>query len=132
MAQGLVDRIWKDLRLRVGADLRAVTEYEAHAFDTRMRDDVRESYTPEDGRELIDRTIIDQFSERAVDEQFKAGDLQAVVQVFVESWVVVRLHRHDVKRGTLVSIDRNGPNATMEDVDYCIEYLVDGIAPAFT
>lgn len=97
-----------------------------------MRDDGRESYTPEEDRELIDRPIIAQFSERAVDEQFKAGDLLAVVRVFEESWVDVWFHQHDVKHGILVPIDRNVPIATMEDNDYCIEYLADGIAPAFT
>lgn len=39
--------------------------------------------------------------------------------------------RRDVKHGIIVSIDGNGPIASMDDVDHYIDLLDRAIAPAF-
>lgn len=131
MSTDIIDRIWAEMTDRIGTDLRVVTQYDSRGYETRMREDVREQYSTEEDRELVDQTIVDQFSEQALSSQFKTGELEAVVRVFEESWVVFWAHRRDVKRGIIVSIERNGPIASMDDVDHCIQYLDSTIGPEF-
>jgi hypothetical protein len=69
----IVDRVWTDLHERVGDDLRVVTRYETREFETRMREDVRERYTADEGRAIVDDTIVRQLGLFDTERRFEAG-----------------------------------------------------------
>lgn len=129
MTLTVVDSVWNELHDRLGSDLRAVTGYDGIEFETRKRDDVQKSYTRTEDAQLIDQTVIGQLSERQMVEKFKSGDLHATIRVFDQTWVLTWLPPGDWKAGVLVSIQRDGPQATFEDLQYCIEYMESAVEP---
>ncbi|MFB6304034.1 MAG: hypothetical protein ABEH47_02620 [Haloferacaceae archaeon] len=126
MAAALVDRVWSDLSDRVGDDLRAVTRYQGGRFETRMRGDVRERYDRTEDQRIVDETVVDQLRGSDVSERFRAGDLRALVRFFEEAWVVS--WPDGPKSGVVVSIGRGG-EATVDDVEWSIDYLEENVAP---
>lgn len=128
MSPDLVDTVWDAVVGRVGDDLRVVTRYEAGDFETRMREDVRAAYTTSEDRVVVDETIIDQLSRPRTERAFRAGVLRAVVRVFDDAWILSWPSPTDPKAGVIVSIQRDGA-ATMGDVEWCLDYLDEEIAP---
>lgn len=121
-------RIWDDVTERVGDDLRVVTRYGPQEFETRMRDDVRAAYTDAEDRTVVDDTIINQLGLRGTEAAFRTGRLHGVVRVFDDAWILSWTDALPKKSGVIVSIQRNA-GATMDDVDWCVRYLDDEIAP---
>lgn len=130
MPTTVVDAVWDEMYDRVGVDLRTVTGYDNIEFETRMREDVRAQYTDTDDVQIIDDTIVDQFSERRLEEKYNMGELHATVRYFDECWLVSWFYPGERKSGILVSIQRDGSEASFEDVEYCLEYLEAEIEPA--
>lgn len=128
MGTSLLERIWNDVFDRVGEDLRVVTRYTGRDFETKMRDDVRAQYTTDEDQVVVDDTIIQQLSLSDTDNAFKTGQLNGLVRVFDEAWVLSWPDYLSGKSGVIISIQRNGTNATMDDIDWCIEYLEREIA----
>ena len=129
MTESLVTRIWDDVTERVGDDLRVVTRYGPQEFETRMRDDVRAEYTDDENQRVVDDTIITQLGLRDTKAAFNRRRLHGVVRVFDDAWVLSWTDDIPKKSGVLVSIQRDGTTATMDDVDWCVRYLDDEIAP---
>jgi hypothetical protein len=129
MAESLVTRIWDDVTERVGDDLRVVTRYGPQEFETRMRDDVRAAYTDDEDREIVDDTIVKQLGLDDTETAFRTGRLHGVVRVFDDAWVLSWTDDLPKKSGVIVSIQRDGAAATMDDLDWCVRYLDDEIAP---
>lgn len=127
----LVDDVWDEMYQRVGEDLRAVTQYRGTTLETRMRDDVRAQYTAEEDSELITETIVNQMGEQRVDAQFKTGGLNGLIRVFDTAWVVTCANPANWKAGVLVSIQRGGSQASIEDTGACIRFLNQEIIPQF-
>lgn len=129
MTSSLVEQIWEDVYARVGGDLRAVARYGPQDFETRKRDDVREQYTPEEDRVVIDDTIIKQLNLADTESAFKTGRLHGLVRTFDDAWILSWPDHLPGKSGVIVSIQRDGSTASMDDVDWCVRYLEDEIAP---
>ncbi|MDS0294037.1 hypothetical protein [Halogeometricum luteum] len=129
MDGSLVEKAWDDIGARVGGDLRVVTEYGATEHEVRMREDMRELYDSGESQSIVDDTIVHQLSGRTAEGAFKAGRLRAFVRVFDDSWVLAWTKSLPKKTGFIVSIDRGGETATMDDLEWCIDYLDAEIAP---
>ncbi|MFB6142820.1 MAG: hypothetical protein ABEJ30_05695 [Halorientalis sp.] len=125
MSEGVVGSVWEVLAERVGDDLRSVARYEATDVTSRMRDDVESLYSVPERQELIDSVILNQMHLDVVDDAFKTGDLNALVQVFDDAWVIAHPDSLQGKSGVLVSIDRPGSETTMADIDWVCTYLAD-------
>ena len=128
MERNLVDIVWDDLRERVGDDLRTVVQYDARSSAVKFRPDVREQYEQDERQQILDDAIVQQLSFSDQETVFKTGELRSFVRVFDEAWVLTWRDPSNVKAGFLISIQRDG-DATMEDVEYCIQYLDDEIEP---
>lgn len=128
MSNSLVERIWTDVSDRVGDDLRVVTRYKGPEFETRMRDDVRSQYTPDEDQTIVDDTIIQQLSLERAENSFKAGSLNGLVRLFDEAWVLSWPDSLQTKSGVIVSIQRHS-TASLDDLDWCAQYLNDEIKP---
>lgn len=124
-----VDDVWGEMHERVGGDLRAVTQYRGTELETRMRDDVREQYTTDEDFELITETIVNQMGEQRVDAHFKTGRLEGLIRVFDSAWVVTCANPTNWKEGFLVSIQRGGSNASIQDAEECVRYLTREVIP---
>lgn len=132
MTGGQLESVWDTVTDRVGTDLRAVVRYGPTETDSKIRRDVRRQYTTDELRDLVDRTIVEQLGYRRNQEAVEAGDLTAVVRVFEEAWIVSCPDPTDRKCGVLLSIDRDGDQTTMADLEWCLEYVrrevVDAVA----
>ncbi|AQL41302.1 hypothetical protein BV210_00600 [Halorientalis sp. IM1011] len=128
MERNLVDIVWDDLRERVGDDLRTVVQYDARSSAVKFRPDVREQYELDERQQILDDAIVQQLSFSDQETVFKTGELRSFVRVFDEAWVLTWRDPSNVKAGFLISIQRDG-DATMEDVEYCIQYLDDEVEP---
>ena len=128
MERNLVDIVWDDLRERVGDDLRTVVQYDARSSAVKFRPDVRKQYEQDERQQILDDAIVQQLSFSDQETVFKTGELRSFVRVFDEAWVLTWRDPSNVKAGFLISIQRDG-DATMEDVEYCIQYLDDEIEP---
>jgi len=111
--------VWDDLFAVLGEDLRAVTRYDGMDYDTVMREGIREQYTVDEDRAIVDDTIVKQLGLGNTEGAFKTGRLEAVVRVFEDAWVVSIPDRIGAKSGFIVSVERGGA-ATMDDVDECV------------
>ncbi|MFB6083697.1 MAG: hypothetical protein ABEJ94_05580 [Halorientalis sp.] len=60
---------------------------------------------------------------------FKTGEMKSFVRVFDEAWVLTWRDPSNVKAGFLISIQRDGDAATMDDVEYAIQYLESEVRP---
>lgn len=129
MVDSLVTKVWEDVSDRVGDDLRVVTRYESTDFETRMRDDVREQYTAAEDRVVVDDTILTQLVVDDTGQSFETGELHGIVRIFDDAWVLAWSDRRARKSGFIVSIQRDGATASMDDVDWCVRYLEDEVAP---
>lgn len=127
--RSIVDRVWTDLHERVGGDLRAVTRYDTREFETRMREDVRERYSESEDRAIVDDTIVRQLGLFDTERRFDAGRLEANLNVFERAWVLAWPDHLPSKSGLIVSIQRDGERATIQDVENCLGYLSEEIGP---
>lgn len=127
--ESIVERVWADLRERVGEDLRVVTRYESLEFETRMRTDVRERYTEREDRAIVDDTIVRQLGLSDTQRRFHAGELEANVHVFERAWVLAWPDHLPGKSGLIVSVQRDGDAATVADVERTLEYLDEEVEP---
>ncbi len=125
----IVDRVWADLHERVGDDLRVVTRCETRKFETRMREDVRERYSEEEDRAIVDDAIVRQLGLFDTERRFEAGPLEANVNVFEQAWVIAWPDHLPGKSGVIVSILRDGDVATIRDVEDCLRYLDEEVGP---
>lgn len=123
-----VQEVWDAMYERVGEDLRGVTRYEPTDFTTKMREDVREQYSPGEDQAIVDQTIVNQIGFKELEQRHKIGRLRAAILTFDESWLIVWPDGIPSKSGFIVSIQRTGDVATIADVDYCIEFLNDRFA----
>ena len=129
MTLDVVDQVWDAMYERVGEDLRGVTGYEGLEFETRFREDVRAEYDTRGEAEFVDRLVVDQISEREIERKIGVGDLHASIRLFDECWLICWFHPSDWKAGVVVSIQRDGPKATFDDVETCLDYLETEIEP---
>ncbi|MFP8951912.1 hypothetical protein ACLI4Z_02900 [Natrialbaceae archaeon A-arb3/5] len=117
--------VWNAVYDRIEDDLRVVIRYGPKDATSVMRDDVRATYSSTESQAVVDQTIVSQLSYSRHEETFKAGELDAVVRVFENAWIVAYPDAPDRKSGVLVSIERDSDRASMSDVEWCIRYLED-------
>ena len=129
MDDSLVTEIWEDISERVGDDLRTVVRYEATSFEVRMRDDLRAKYSTDDDQAVVDTTIINQLSLAEADSGVRTEPLCALIRVFGDTWMLSRPDSPGAKSGVIVSIQRDSETTSLADVEWCIEYLDDEVAP---
>ncbi|WP_424019055.1 hypothetical protein ACOZ4N_06175 [Halorientalis pallida] len=129
MDHDFVDVVWDHLHERIGEDLRSVVQYDAGSSAVTFRPDVREQYEQDERQQILDDAIVQQLSFSDQGSVFKTGDLKSFVRVFEDAWVLTWREPSNVKAGFLISIERDGETATMEDVEYCIQYLDEEIEP---
>jgi hypothetical protein len=128
--EAIVDLVWTALHERFGEDLRVVTRYESREFETRMREDVRARYTAEEDRRIVDDVIVRQLGLFDTERRFDAGRLDATVHVFEQAWVIAWPHDLPSKSGFVVSIQRDGDVASVEDTEWCLDYLETEVGPS--
>ncbi|QLD87101.1 hypothetical protein HWV23_15675 [Natronomonas halophila] len=128
MAETLVDTVWNAVYDRLKSDLRVVTRYDATDYRTRMRDDIRQQYTTSEDREIVDDTIVKQLGLSETETAFRAGELQAFIRVFDEAYILSWADALPRKSGFIISVDRHGAAATMDDLEWCIQYLDSEVA----
>jgi hypothetical protein len=128
MSRELVEELWTALSNVVGPDLRVVTWHDGRAFETKMRDDVRARYSSLDDQAVVDDIVGWQLRLPGSEDRHDSGELEAIVRVFEEAWVVAWPHSYADRSGVVVSIER-GNDASMDDVDACIQYLSSTVAP---
>lgn len=129
MNNNLVEEVWDEIYDQAGQDLRAVVQFDATSSDSKFRDDVAEQYEMKEMQHIINDTIVQQLNVCDQEEDFHAGDLESFVRVFESSWVLTWRKPGDVKAGFLISIQRDGYTATMNDIEYCIQHLNNEIQP---
>ena len=118
-----MDTVWDDLHARIGDDLRTVVQYDASSSRVKFRSDVREQYGQDERQRIRDDAIVQQLSVSDQESVFQVGDLRSLVRVFEEAWVLTWHEPSNTKAGFLISIQRDGDTATMDDVEDCIQYL---------
>ena len=129
MCDSLVETIWGDVSENIGDDLRAVTRYDGLNYEMKLRDDVRTEYTQDEDRTIVDEAILRQLNLDETEGAFKAGELESVIRVFEDAWILQWPDQLKTKSGILISIQRNGERASVVDVEWCIEYLNEQITP---
>ncbi len=129
MDASLVDEVWDAVSARVGDDLRTVVRYEATSFEVRMREDLRDEYSAADDQAVVDTTIIHQLSLAEAENEVRTDPLRGLIRVFDDTWMLSRPDSFTAKSGFIVSIQRDGETSSMADVEWCIEYLDEEIAP---
>ncbi|WP_335998991.1 hypothetical protein [Halorientalis halophila] len=127
--EALANDVWDELYERVQHDLRAVVRFTPTDYDGQLRSDVAETYDSDERERIIDETIIRQLGLTGEESDMKVGELSAFVRQFDRAWVISWREPDDVKSGFFVSIQRDGYDATMADVEYCIQYLNEEIEP---
>ena len=127
--EALANDVWDELYERVQGDLRAVVRFTPTDYEGRLRSDVAETYDSDERERIIDETIIRQLGLTGEEGDMKVGELSAFVRQFDQAWVISWREPDDVKSGFFVSIQRDGDDATMADVEYCIQYLNEEIEP---
>jgi hypothetical protein len=128
MSRELVDELWAALSDVVGPDLRVVTWHRGREFETHMRDDVREQYSTLDDQAIVDDIVGWQLRLPGSEDRHDSGALEAIVRVFDESWTITWPHSYADRTGIIVSVERGG-DASMADVEACIDYLSDEVPP---
>jgi hypothetical protein len=106
-----VDRVWTDVRDRVGEDL-------------------RDQYTRREDRAIVDDTVVRQLGLFDTERRFEAGELEANVHVFEEAWIIAWPDDLPSKSGLIVSTERDGDVATVGDVEWCLDYLNGEVDPS--
>lgn len=129
MTEPLVETIWDAVSERVGDELRGVTRYNGLDFEMKLRADVRASYSNAEDRELVDEAVLSQLNLGGTEDAFKTGDLQSVIHIFEEAWVLQWPDNLTTKSGILISIQRDGTAASMADIEWCIDYLSEDVSP---
>ncbi|MFB6220527.1 MAG: hypothetical protein ABEH90_03725 [Halolamina sp.] len=127
MSERLIDRIWDAFHERLGDDLRGVDLYSGERLESRLRDDVRQLYSPAEDREAADDTIVKQLGLARTESAFKVGELRSLIRVFDEAYVLSWTHELEEKSGVMVSVERPGETVTLADLEWCLEYLDDEI-----
>jgi hypothetical protein len=127
MGDEIVDAVWADLHDRVGDDLRTVVHYDPASSAVKFRPDVEDKYGADERQRIRDDTIVQQLNFSDQESVFEVGDLTSLVRVFDEAYVLTWRDPSNAKAGFLVSIQRDGDTATMDDVEYCIQYLDDEV-----
>ena len=122
MNRELVEGLWRALSALVGPELRVVTWYEGRSFETRMRDDVRQQYSALDDQAVVDDIVGWQLRFPGSVDRHNSGELDALVRVFEDAWVVIWPLSYTDRSGIVVSIER-GDGVSMTVVDDCIDYL---------
>jgi hypothetical protein len=128
MSRELVEELWTALSDVVGSDLRVVTWHDGRAFETKMRDDVRARYSSLDDQAVVDDIVGWQLRLPGSEDRHDSGALEAIVRVFEDAWVVAWPHSYAERSGVVISIER-GNDASMDDVDTCIQYLSSEVPP---
>jgi hypothetical protein len=124
----LVEGLWRALSALVGPELRVVTWYEGRSFETRMRDDVRQQYSALDDQAVVDDIVGWQLRFPGSVDRHNSGELDALVRVFEDAWVVIWPLSYADRSGIVVSIER-GDDVSMAVVDDCIDYLSTHLRP---
>jgi hypothetical protein len=124
----LVEGLWRALSALVGPELRVVTWYEGRSFETRMRDDVRQQYSALDDQAVVDDIVGWQLRFPGSVDRHNSGELDALVRVFEDAWVVIWPLSYANRSGIVVSIER-GDDVSMAVVDDCIDYLSTHLRP---
>lgn len=106
-----------------------MTRYETRAFETRMREDVRERYTDDEDRAIVDDVIVRQLGLLDTERRFDAGRLEATVDEFERAWVIAWPDGLPSKSGFIVSVQRDRDVAIVEDVEATVHYLNDDVEP---
>jgi hypothetical protein len=123
--------VWEALEERFGDVVRAVVRYDGFEYDAVTRPDVRDRYTDEDARHLVNDVVVNQLILADSEESFQAGRHRAFIRVFDEVWVVIRPDDVPAKTGYLVSFDRDGGEPSFDvgtGVEYLDELVSDGVA----
>ena len=128
MNRELVEGLWRALSALVGPELRVVTWYEGRSFETRMRDDVRQQYSALDDQAVVDDIVGWQLRFPGSVDRHNSGELDALVRVFEDAWVVIWPLSYADRSGIVVSIER-GDDVSMAVVDDCIDYLSTHLRP---
>jgi len=125
-----IDEIEVPIRERVGSDLRAIIAYDGREYDCSLRDDLVEQYSESEIRRIVNRSIVIQLGVRDHPSSLKTGDLDAIVRTYEDAWLVSCPAPNQRKAGALVSVERNGEDATLADVDECVRVLEDTVGEA--
>ncbi|GAA0674514.1 hypothetical protein ACFQDG_13405 [Natronoarchaeum mannanilyticum] len=125
-----VDVVEEPIRERVGSDLRAIIAYDGREYDCTLRDDLAEQYSESEIRRIVNRSIVIQLGVRDHPSSLKTGDLDALVRTYEDAWLVGCPAPNRRKSGVLVSVARNGGDATFADVDECVRVLEDAVDEA--
>lgn len=128
VSRELVEELWTALSTLVGPELRVVTWYEGRAFETKMRDDVRQQYSTLDDQAVIDDIVGWQLRFPGSIDRHNSGELDASVRVFEDAWVVIWPLSYADRSGIVVSVERGGA-VSMDIVDDCIDYLTTNLRP---
>lgn len=126
MEESVLSEVWSTVHERVGEDLRAVVRFYPRNYETKLREDVDSKYDNRERQRVIDHVILEELGTKNTEAAVKGGDLLSLVRVFEDAWILSCTSEEGKKSGIIVSIERNGSNATMEDVQWCIDYLNDG------
>ena len=122
MSELQASELYDSLRPTVGAPLRGVIRYRGTTVDSELRADVRDSYTDEELRAFVDDSIVHQLSQPDGERALKLGKIEGVVRVYEDAWVFRMSLGRDLKRGCLISIDRDG-DASLSVVEECDEVV---------
>lgn len=94
-----------------------------------MRDDVRTQYSSIDDSRIVDDTILSQLVAADTEDSFKTGELQGIVRIFDDAWILAWPDANSKKSGVIVSIQRDSEQTSMADIEWCVEYLDEEVAP---
>lgn len=117
--------VWEVLFEKLGDDLRGVIRFQGTEYEAELREDVRQKYSSAEDRRVVDNAIINQLATPKTEEAYKTGELDAFVNVFDEAWVIILPMTIPSKSGYIVSVQRDGGTATMDDVDWTIDRLTE-------
>jgi hypothetical protein len=105
-------------------------------FETKMRDDLRTQYSSIDDSSIVDDTILSQLVVADTEDSFKTGELQGILRIFDDAWILAWSDVHSNKSGIIIiiiiiiiSIQRDSEQTSMADIEWCIEYLDEEVAP---
>lgn len=101
----IVDALWGLLKEEFHQNLRVVTYYDETEFETKMRSDLRNAYSEEEDKRIVEEVSLNGLHVPYLEDMFKTGELDSSIYVFDEAYVVQ--FPIDETQGIIVSIESN-------------------------
>jgi len=122
------DQLWEEIQEYLGSDLRAVVKYNGIEYDCSLREGLKEQYSESEIQRIVNETIVLQLGVSDRPSSLKTGELNALMRVYEEAWILSCPHQKKRKGGIMVWIDQDRKATTLPEVEQCMEFLEETVS----